>query len=80
MCGHDHTEGAGQIRGRLPVSTAGTHSLRTRGGRPSAFNLVRLRTDEVRIEHYIYERRTGTFRPGDQTRFARYRVAAQSVV
>jgi 3',5'-cyclic AMP phosphodiesterase CpdA len=80
LCGHDHTEGAGQIHGRLPVSTAGTHSLRTRGGRPSAFNVVRLRTDEVRIEHFLYDRNAGTFRPGDQARFARYRVAAQSVV
>ena len=40
LCGHDHHEGAGQIEGALAVSTAGTHSFRTRGGRPSVFNLV----------------------------------------
>src|SRR5690606_2997724 len=42
LCGHDHTEGSGQLDGRLVVSTAGTHSVRTRGGRPSAFNLLRI--------------------------------------
>jgi hypothetical protein len=43
LCGHDHHEAAGQIDGALAVSTAGTHSFRTRGGRPSVFNLVKVR-------------------------------------
>ena len=75
LCGHDHTEGAGQIDGRLPVSTAGTHSLRTRGGRPSAFNLVRVSDRQVQIQHYVYAREAATFRPGDTAIFARGRRA-----
>ena len=79
LCGHDHTEGAGQIAGRLPVSTAGTHSLRTRGGRPSAFNLIRIGREQVRIEHHLFERNRLTFRPGETVSFARPRVAAAAV-
>ncbi len=79
LCGHDHTEGAGQIAGRLAVSTAGTHSLRTRGGRPSAFNLVRIDESRVQIEHHVYVREQHTFRRGDTAAFARVRGAAASV-
>lgn len=79
LCGHDHTEGAGQIAGRLAVSTAGTHSLRTRGGRPSAFNVVRIADRQVQIEHYGYVREQLTFRRGDVAAFARVRGAATPV-
>lgn len=75
LCGHDHTEGAGQIDGRLVVSTAGTPSLRTRGGRPSAFNLIRVSDGEIRIQHYVYAREAATYRPGDTAIFARTRRA-----
>ena len=78
LCGHDHTEGAGQIDGRLVVSTAGTHSVRTRGGRPSAFNLVRVLPDRIQVEHYLYVREMKTFRQGSTETFARYRGAAGS--
>ena len=79
LCGHDHTEGSGQLDGRLVVSTAGTHSVRTRGGRPSAFNLLRITTDQIQVQHYIYAREAGTFRPGDQSTYARSRRAAGAV-
>ncbi|HXI20179.1 MAG TPA: metallophosphoesterase [Gemmatimonadales bacterium] len=79
VCGHDHTEGAGQIAGRLAVSTAGTHSLRTRGGRPSAFNLIRIGADRVQIEHYVYDRDAATFHRRDTAIFARSRSAALPV-
>ncbi len=75
LCGHDHTEAAGQIDGRLAVSTAGTLSLRSRGGRPAAFNLVRVTAREIAIQHYIYQRDGATFRPGDTTIYARTRRA-----
>ena len=55
LCGHDHHEGAGQIEGALAVSTAGTHSFRTRGGRPSVFNLVTIDDAAVHIQHYRWE-------------------------
>jgi 3',5'-cyclic AMP phosphodiesterase CpdA len=79
LCGHDHTEGAGQIAGRLAVSTAGTHSVRTRGGRPSAFNLLRIDGRQIQIEHYLYSREQQTFRHGDTLLFARTRDPAGAV-
>ena len=79
LCGHDHTEGAGQLDGRLVVSTAGTHSVRTRGGRPSAFNLIRVSPTQVAIEPWVYAREVHTFRRGDVSIFARYRRAAGAV-
>lgn len=80
LCGHDHTEGAGQIDGRLAVSTAGTHSIRTRGGRVSAFNLVRVTADRITVEHQLFDRAGATFRRGDTAMFARARgVPAQPV-
>jgi 3',5'-cyclic AMP phosphodiesterase CpdA len=79
LCGHDHTEGAGQIDGRLAVSTAGTHSVRTRGGRPSAFNLLRIDARRIQIDHYVYARADGTFRLGDSSQFVRHRGAAPAL-
>lgn len=75
LCGHDHTEGAGQIDGSLAVSTAGTPSLRTRGGRPSAFNLITVNQREIRIQHFVHDRAAATYRPGDTAIFARTRRA-----
>jgi 3',5'-cyclic AMP phosphodiesterase CpdA len=79
LCGHDHTEGAGLIAGRLVVSTAGTHSVRTRGGRPSAFNLLRINRRHMQIEHYSYARDEQTFRRGDTVILPRNRDAARIV-
>jgi predicted phosphodiesterase len=80
LCGHDHTEGVDQLDGRLVVSTAGTHSVRTRGGRPSGFNVIRISPSEITVIHYIYDLARLTFRPGDKAIFARHRVAAQPVL
>lgn len=79
LCGHDHTEGAGQIDGRLAVSTAGTHSVRTRGGRPSAFNLLRIDDRRIEILHHVYQPEARSFRAGASTTFARERRAAAPV-
>ncbi|MEO8139406.1 MAG: metallophosphoesterase [Gemmatimonadota bacterium] len=79
LCGHDHTEGAGQIDGRLVVSTAGTHSVRTRGGRPSAFNLIRIDAGRIQVDHYIYAGADATFRRGDSSQFVRHRGAARAL-
>jgi 3',5'-cyclic AMP phosphodiesterase CpdA len=79
LCGHDHTEGAGQIDGRLAVSTAGTHSVRTRGGRPSAFNLIRIDARRIQVDHYVHVRADATFRPGDSSQFVRQRGAARAL-
>ena len=69
LCGHDHQEGAGVAAEGLPISTAGTHTNRTRGGRASVFNLVRIHPDAVEIQHFRWD--SGKFVASDQHRFAR---------
>ena len=71
LCGHDHQEGAGQIEGGVAVSTSGTHSSRSRGGRPSVFNLVRVDSQAVHIQHYRWDAGGRRFLPGDDFSFAR---------
>jgi 3',5'-cyclic AMP phosphodiesterase CpdA len=79
LCGHDHQEGAGQVEGRLTVSTSGTHSFRSRGGRPSVFNAVRIEQDVVHVQHYRWDTTTGCFAPSDRFSFARH-VTPEPVV
>lgn len=71
LSGHDHQEGAGQIQGSLAVSTAGTHSLRVRGGRPSVFNLVKIDPAAVHIQHFRWVPNDRQFIPSDTFSFAR---------
>jgi 3',5'-cyclic AMP phosphodiesterase CpdA len=71
LCGHDHHEAAGQIDGALAVSTAGTHSFRTRGGRPSVFNLVKVESRAVHIRHFRWESVSRRFLTSDAYSFAR---------
>ncbi len=79
LCGHDHQEGAGQVEGRLTVSTSGTHSFRSRAGRPSVFNVVRIERDIVHVQHYRWDLETGCFTPSDRFSFARH-VTPEPVV
>ena len=71
LCGHDHQEGAGQIEGTLAVSTSGTHSSRSRGGRPSVFNLVTIEPAAVQIQHFRWQLDGRAFQAGDAFTFAR---------
>jgi 3',5'-cyclic AMP phosphodiesterase CpdA len=71
LSGHDHQEGAGQIQGALAVSTAGTHSSRVRGGRPSVFNLVKIDPHAVHIQHFRWVSADRQFIPSDTFSFAR---------
>jgi 3',5'-cyclic AMP phosphodiesterase CpdA len=71
LCGHDHQEGAGQVHGSLAVSTAGTHSFRSRHRRPSVFNLVKIDAQAVHIQHYRWEPAGGRFLKSDTYSFAR---------
>ena len=71
LCGHDHQEGAGQIEGALAVSTSGTHSARSRGGRPSVFNLVRIDPRAVHIQHFRWQADSRRFLRSDTYSFAR---------
>jgi 3',5'-cyclic AMP phosphodiesterase CpdA len=79
LCGHDHHEGAGQIDRAVAVSTAGTHSSRTRGGRPSVFNLVAVDDRAVHIRHYRWESVTRRFLTADAYSFARQGPARVAV-
>lgn len=79
LCGHDHQERVGQLAERTVVCTAGTHSHRSRGGRPSVFNLIRAGDEAIRVEQYRWDRAAGRFEPSDTYAFARrypYAVAA----
>lgn len=70
LCGHDHQEGAGLLE-RVVVSTAGTHTGRTRGHRPSAFNVVSVDERAIVVRHHVWDRQLGGFAPGAATTFPR---------
>ncbi|NOT08667.1 MAG: metallophosphoesterase [Gemmatimonadales bacterium] len=74
LCGHDHQEGSGQIDGTVVVSTAGTHTSRSRGGRPSAFNVVSVNPTSIDIQHMRWHRESKEFVPGDLARYGRVRA------
>jgi len=64
LCGHDHQEAIHFVE-RLPkgtlVVTAGTISSRSRGGRPSALNVVTLKPTVIEVETRIWN--SGRFEP-----------------
>ncbi len=73
-CGHDHEEGIGAFerRGRrVVVSTAGTISTRSRGKRPSSFNIVRVTPTSVRVEIHRFDAAKRTFGLAEGEDFAR---------
>jgi 3',5'-cyclic AMP phosphodiesterase CpdA len=78
LCGHDHQEGAGKVDD-ITVSTSGTHSSRSRLGRPSVFNVVRLEPSVVHVQHYRWEAAQQRFLESDRFSFAR-RVAPEPVI
>jgi len=80
LCGHDHQESVGQIDGVLPVSTVGTHSSRSRGKRPSVFNVIRVDDQAVSIQHMRWDSYASRFHASDLHSFARRnRVVAAGV-
>jgi len=71
LCGHDHQEGADVLAGKVVVSTAGTLSTRSRGGRPSCFNFVTIEPTAVHITFFRWEAERGRFRASDTFAFGR---------
>ncbi|OLC08988.1 MAG: hypothetical protein AUH42_00135 [Gemmatimonadetes bacterium 13_1_40CM_70_11] len=71
LCGHDHQEGADILGGRVVVSTAGTLSTRSRGGRPSCFNFITIEPTAIHVTFFRWEAERGKFRPSDTFAFAR---------
>ena len=78
-----HRRRRGALRARPPgrrgpasasgtvVSTAGTLTDRSRGQRPSVFNVVRIDQDAVHVAHWRWDKAAGEFRPADSHAFAR---------
>lgn len=79
LCGHDHQEGAGLLPNGAVVSTSSTHTPRTRGGRPSACNLITTTEREIVVQHQIWDQGGGRFVPGPEAHFPRPRRAAASM-
>lgn len=72
LCGHDHEEAAGTL-GAVVVATAGTHTSRTRGHRPSAFNLIEADAASLRVRHMAWDAARREFVPGPPSVFPRQR-------
>jgi len=73
LCGHDHQESSGQIDGSVVVSTTGTLTSRTRGQRPSAYNVITVDSESITVQHYRWDEGILSFTPSDQSRYGRIR-------
>ncbi|HEX6575780.1 MAG TPA: metallophosphoesterase [Gemmatimonadaceae bacterium] len=74
LCGHDHQESVHYIehtrRGTV-ISTAGTVSNRSRGGRPSSVNVINIGEATIDVTTRIWSNESQTFVPGPHRRFDR---------
>jgi 3',5'-cyclic AMP phosphodiesterase CpdA len=74
LCGHDHQEAVHYIehtkRGTI-VSTAGTMSNRSRGGRPSSVNSIRITPSEIEVSTMMWSDEHSNFVAGTAKCFKR---------
>jgi 3',5'-cyclic AMP phosphodiesterase CpdA len=74
LCGHDHQEAVHFIehtkRGTI-ISTAGTISNRSRGGRPSSVNSIRITAEDIEISTLVWSNDERAFIAGPVKCFAR---------
>jgi 3',5'-cyclic AMP phosphodiesterase CpdA len=74
MCGHDHQESVHFIehtkKGTV-ISTAGTVSSRSRGGRPSSLNVITISRDQIDVETHVWSPTQRLFTLGPSRCFAR---------
>ena len=74
LCGHDHQEAIHMVehtkKGTI-VSTAGTVSNRSRGGRPSSANSITITPEAIAITTLVWSNEAQNFVPGPSYRFAR---------
>lgn len=74
LCGHDHQEAVHFVehtaKGTV-VSTAGTVSDRSRGGRPSSVNSIEVTDDAIEVTTLVWSDAAGAFTEGPAQRFAR---------
>lgn len=67
MCGHDHQEAVHYVehtRKGTVISTAGTVSSRSRGGRPSSVNVISVSERSIEVQVHVWTRSSGGFEPG----------------
>jgi 3',5'-cyclic AMP phosphodiesterase CpdA len=74
LCGHDHQEAVHYIehtkKGTV-ISTAGTVSSRSRGGRPSSINEITIRPENIEVATLVWTASDRTFTPGPSRCFDR---------
>ncbi|MGH7627538.1 MAG: metallophosphoesterase family protein [Gemmatimonadaceae bacterium] len=74
LCGHDHQEAIDFVehtrRGTV-VSTAGTVSNRSRGGRPSSVNVIEMSPAHIQVSTLIWTSAASGFQPGPVRTFSR---------
>ena len=74
LCGHDHQEAIHYIehtRKGTVISTAGTVSSRSRGGRPSSVNVIEIAPDAITVHTHIWSQARTEFVQGPTRCFAR---------
>jgi 3',5'-cyclic AMP phosphodiesterase CpdA len=74
LCGHDHQEAIHYVehtkKGTV-ISTAGTVSNRSRGGRPSSVNVIAITPTTIEVSTSVWSDAMRTFVPGASQCFAR---------
>jgi 3',5'-cyclic AMP phosphodiesterase CpdA len=74
LCGHDHQEAVhaiGETKRGTVVSTAGTVSSRSRGGRPSSANVITVTPDALDVVTLVWSAEAQDFLPGPRRTFPR---------
>jgi 3',5'-cyclic AMP phosphodiesterase CpdA len=74
LCGHDHQEAIHYVehtRKGTIVSTAGTVSNRSRGGRPSSYNVISISASSIDVVTHVWSGEGRTFAPGATRCFER---------
>ncbi|MGI8618252.1 MAG: metallophosphoesterase family protein [Gemmatimonadaceae bacterium] len=74
LCGHDHQEAVHYIehtRKGTVISTAGTVSNRSRGGRPSSVNLITVLPEAIEVTTMVWSQEQGRFMRGPHQSFKR---------
>lgn len=74
LCGHDHQESVrsiGHTQKGVIVSTAGTVSNRSRGGRPSSYNVITITRKTIEVVTRVWNGDANDFVPGPHQCFDR---------
>jgi len=75
LCGHDHQEAVHMVehtkKGTV-ISTAGTVSNRSRGGRPSSVNVIEIMEHSIDVHTLVWSAAERELRPGPSRSFPRH--------